>query len=87
MLVSPTTLTARAGRKEELMTKYYFISYIFQTGNGVAYAHCLLKAVDTTLDGMVQMIQESRGCSNVVILNLKDLSKKEYKMLKGDENE
>lgn len=69
------------------MTKYYFISYIFQANNGVAYAHCLFKAVDITLNGIAQAIQESRGCSNVIILNLKDLSKKEYEMLKGGENE
>lgn len=67
------------------MTKYYFVSYIHQDGNGVAYNHCLFKAVDITLNGIARVIQNIRGCSNVVILNLKDLSKKEYKMLKGDE--
>jgi len=69
------------------MTKCYFVSYIFQTDNGVAYAHCLFKAVDITLNGIARVIQESRGYSNVVILNLKDLSKREYEMLKGKENE
>lgn len=78
------TRTARAGRKEKKMTKYYFVSYIFNNGNGVAYSHCLFEAVDITLNGIVQTIQNIRGCSNVVILNLKDLSKKEYKMLKED---
>ena len=67
------------------MTKYYFISYIFQNGNAVAYNHCLFEAVDITLNGIARVIQKTRGCSNVVILNLKDLSKKEYEMLKGGE--
>lgn len=66
------------------MTKYYFVSYIFQNGNGVAYKHCLFKAVDITLNGIVKRIQECCDCSNVVILNLKDSSKKGYEMLKGD---
>lgn len=66
-------------------TKYYFISYISQTDKGVVYSSCLFKAVDITLNGIVQAIQENRGSSNVAILSLKDLTEEEYKMLKGEE--
>lgn len=68
------------------MTKYYFISYAFQNTGQVLYAHCLFKGVDITLYGIVQLIQESSGSSNVIILSLKDLSEEEYEMLKGGEN-
>ena len=86
MAASPTTRTARAGRKEEKMTKYYFISYIYQNKTQLSYSCCLFKAHDITLNGMAEMIAESRGISDpkqVVILSMKDLTKKEYEMLKG----
>lgn len=68
------------------MTKYYFVSYMCQINLQLNYSGCLFKAHDITLDGMAEMIAESRGISDpeqVVILSLKDLSKKEYEMLKG----
>lgn len=67
------------------MTKYYFVSYISQTDKGVAYNHCLFKAVDITLNGIAREIQENKDCSEVVILSLKDLTEEEYEMLRGNE--
>ena len=68
------------------MTKYYFVSYMCQINSQLNFSSCLFKSHDITLDGMAEMIAESRGISDpkqVVILSLKDLSKKEYEMLKG----
>lgn len=69
------------------MTKYYFISYIYQTATGLAYASCLYKAENRTLMDICFDIAKARNVSakSVVITHLKDLSKKEYKMLKGEE--
>lgn len=68
------------------MTKYYFISYMCHINSQLNFSSCLFKAHDITLNGIAEMIAESRGISNpkqVVISNMKDLSKKEYEMLKG----
>lgn len=81
---SPTTRTARAGRKEEKMTKYYFISYIHCNGNVTTYGHCMMQVCNLDLTGIAQEIQEINNFKTLpTILCLKDLSEKEYEMLKG----
>lgn len=63
------------------MTKYYFISFIHKKDDIISNNHCLFKAVDITLTGITKKIQEHCNSSNVIIINLKDLSKEEYEML------
>ena len=68
------------------MTKYYFISYMCQTGAQILNRHCLYKAVDQPLYEICNDIAEINNTTSesVVITCLKDLTKKEYKMLSGD---
>lgn len=85
---SPTTPTARVGRKERAMTKYYFISYICCNGNVTTYGHCMMQVCNLDLTSIIYKIKEVNGFKNLpTILCLKDLSKKEYEMLNGGENE
>lgn len=93
---SPTTPTARAGshrrsrfaqqRKEGVMTKYYFASYLSCLGGGsIKFGHCLVSVVDRDLNQIAEMIQSDLGISTpVTILGLKDLTRREYKMLKKE---
>lgn len=68
------------------MTKYYFISYIHCNGNATTCGHCLMTVSDTDLTGIVREIQKINNFKTLpTIICLKDLSKKEYEMLKGDE--
>lgn len=68
------------------MTKYYFISYIHCNGNVTSYGHCLMMVNNTDLTGISQELQKINNFDTLpTILCLKDLSKKEYEMLKGGE--
>lgn len=68
------------------MTKYYFISYIACNGNVTTYGHCMMTVNNLDLTGIVREIQKVNNFKTLpTILCLKDLSKKEYEMLKGDE--
>lgn len=71
------------------MTKYYFISYMCQSGARIMNRHCLYKAVDQPL---YEICNDIAGINNttpnsVIITCLKDLTEEEYEMLKGGENE
>lgn len=68
------------------MTKRYFVSYIHCSGNVTIYGQCMIMVNNTTLTGIAQEIQKINNFRTLpTILCLKDLSKKEYEMLKGDE--
>lgn len=68
------------------MTKYYFISYIHCNGNATTYGHCIMQVNNSDLTGITREIQKINNFKTLpTILCLKDLSKKEYEMLKGDE--
>ncbi len=68
------------------MTKYYFISYICCNGNVTTYGHCIMTVTNIDLTGIVREIQNVNNFKTLpTILCLKDLSKGEYEMLKGDE--
>lgn len=68
------------------MTKYYFISYIHYNGNVTTYGHCMMQVCNLDLTGILQKLQEANNFKTLpTILCLKDLSKEEYEMLKGDE--
>lgn len=69
------------------MTRYYFVSYIYKEKSGVAFKHCLMKLIDNrTLTDISQELQKTNNCEQLpVILNLRDLSKTEYKMLVGEQ--
>lgn len=68
------------------MTKYYFISYICCNGNVTTYGHCMMTVNNLGLTDIVREIQKVNNFKFLpTILCLKDLSKKEYEMLKGDE--
>lgn len=66
------------------MTKYYFISYIY-CGEGITtYGDCMASVNNLDLNGITKMIQKANDFkTSPTILCLKDLSKKEYEMLKG----
>lgn len=68
------------------MIKYYFVSYMCQTGARILNQHCLYKAVDQPLDEMCNDIAEINNTTSdsVVITCLKDLTKEEYEMLSGE---
>lgn len=66
------------------MTKYYFISYIHCNGGTTTYGHCVMLVNNTDLNGILRAIQRSQDFKTLpTILCLKDLSKREYEMLKG----
>ena len=70
------------------MTKYYFISYICYNGNVTTYGHCMMQVCNHDLTSIICKIKEVNGFKNLpTILCLKDLSKEEYEMLNGGENE
>lgn len=86
MRASPTTQTARAGGKEGAMTKRYFISYIYCNGNATTYGHCIMRVNNSGLTSIAHTLQEISNFKTLpTILCLKDLSKEEYEMLKGNE--
>lgn len=74
------------------MTKYYFVSYMYQsiegmTGlSGLSFSTSLCRVENKTLDDICSEIAKScnQPTKTVVIIGLKDLTKKEYEMLKGD---
>lgn len=68
------------------MTKYYFISYICCNGNVTTYGHCMMQVCNLDLTGITREIQKVNNFKTLpTILCLKDLSKDEYEMLKGNE--
>lgn len=68
------------------MTKYYFVSYISCDGNATTYGHCMVRVCNLDLTGKIREIQKINNFKTLpTILCLKDLSKKEYEMLKGKE--
>lgn len=71
-------------KTEVAMKKYYFISYLRSAGNAITYGHCMMMAKDSSLNDIAKEVASMNGWDNpVVITCLKDLSKKEYEMLKG----
>lgn len=68
------------------MTKHYFVSYIHSNNNVTTYGHCMMHVNNLDLTGILLEIQKINNFQKLpTILCLKDLSKKEYEMLKGDE--
>lgn len=68
------------------MTKYYFASYIHCDGSVTTYGHCMVSVNNLDLTGISREIQTANNFKTLpTILCLKDLSKEEYEMLKGDE--
>lgn len=68
------------------MTKHYFISYICCNGNVTIYGHCMMTVNNLDLTGITREIQKINNFKTLpTIICLKDLSEKEYEMLKGDE--
>lgn len=68
------------------MTKYYFVSYLYVHKDGCShsYGHCIVTAVNKTLNELANMVQETLNLPmRPTILCLKDLSKEEYEMLSG----
>lgn len=73
-------------RKDVAMTKYYFISFIHNDESGTTYGNCLMKAHNLDLTKIAWRLQTHHKFKNMpIILGLKDLSKKEFEMLKGKE--
>lgn len=67
------------------MSKYYFISYICCNGNVTTYGHCMMTVNNLDLTGISQKLKEANNFNSLpTIICLKDLSKKEYEMLSGD---
>ena len=70
------------------MTKYYFVSYKHCDGQTTIIGCCCMKIQDTNLNGIIDFIQQTfKFSQRPVVISLKDLTKEEYEMLKGDENE
>lgn len=70
------------------MTKYYFISYIVCNCNVTIFGHCMMTVNNLDLTGITREIQKVNNFKTLpTILFLKDLSKKEYEMLKVGANE
>lgn len=67
------------------MKRYYFISYVALTNDGnTMYGNIIYQMKEEeTLKEIGKRLQESVKCSNVVILNLLKLDKKEFKMFTG----
>ena len=70
--------------KDTSDVRFYFISYMHQKGSVTGYSQCLFKAVDISLNGIIDKIKDSRGSDNVVIIAIKDLTSIEYEMLTKD---
>lgn len=71
------------------MTKYYFISYLGTNNLGaLVYGNCTAIINNASVLEIGEMIQKKNGFkSPATLLCLKDLTKKEYEMLKGDEEQ
>ncbi len=71
--------------REKGMTRYYFISYVGITNDGnTMYGSTIYQMKEEeTLKEIGKRLQESVKCSNVVILNLLKLNKKEFKIFTG----
>lgn len=68
------------------MTKYYFISYFGTNKDGQLYGHCTMEVKNLNLYGIKQRIASGNDLIGMpIILCLKDLSKREYKMLSRKE--
>lgn len=67
------------------MTKRYFVSYIHCSGNVTTYGHCMMTVNNLDLTNILQKIKEANNFNSLpTIICLKDLSKKEYEILSGD---
>lgn len=62
------------------MTKYYFVSYISFDKRG----HGLITVTDQSLSDITKILATEANTENIVITCLKDLSKEEFNMLKGE---
>ena len=66
------------------MTKYYFISYLMSQDAIKTYGCCIMAVKDKSLIEIGGELASMNGWDKpAVITCLKDLSKKEYEMLKG----
>lgn len=79
----------KPSRKETTMTKYYFMSYMFDAADGRHMASCTCKAENPTLKGLRNLIAKHNDADaeTVVIISIKDLTKKEYEMLNNDNDD
>ncbi len=68
------------------MTKHYFVAYQGHDKKGnLISGHTLIRATDASLNGISKYIASANDLDgDVVVTCLKDLSKKEYEMLKGE---
>lgn len=70
-------------KKESAITKYYFVSYIHYDESSATLGHCMMLVKTLDLNGIARMIQKTNDFKTLpTILCLKDLTKKEYEMLK-----
>lgn len=88
-LAIETADTLIAECEEAIMTKYYFMSYIFDDNDGKHMASCTCKAENPTLKGLRNLIAKynDADAETVVIISIKDLTKKEYEMLNNDNDD
>lgn len=73
-----------------IMTKYYLASWVGQKEFGqILFGNTffVLKNQGVSLDKISEHIRQSNNSTFITILNLQELSKKDYMMLKGDDNE
>ena len=67
------------------MTKYYFVSYLMSQDATMTYGCCVMAVKNKSLKEIAAELASMNGWDKpVVITCLKDLSKKEYEMLKGE---
>lgn len=70
------------------MTKRYFVSYIHCNVNATTYGHCIMQVNNGDLTSIIYTLQEANNFDTLpTIICLKDLSKKEYRMLRGKGND
>lgn len=67
------------------MTKYYFISFIGDTLDGISISGCRLYRVENaSLAQLMEVIKEVNKLKSAVITSMKDLTEEEYNMLKDN---
>lgn len=65
------------------------MSYMFDTADGQHMASCTCKAENPNLKGLRNLIAKynDADAETVVIISIKDLTKKEYEMLNNDNDD
>lgn len=66
--------------------KYYFLSYKFRIGNFISFGNSFTidRGSNASIRTLEQTLQEQLKVDTVCIVNFKELSKKDYYRLRGD---